>query len=139
RRLPSEQTLTYYEAQDEGRPLYVAALPVDCEADPEVEAAFICAVFDLESLSARGLPTIAAHGVEGGVPYVAYEAPPGRPLSELLAEGRLDSRPLLGVAEGVLEALGGATRHGILHGELCPDAIIVDLSGDTPGVALLGL
>lgn len=138
-RLPAGQTLSYFRAEDAEGPRLVAALPVDCEADPETEAAFICAVFDLEALSGHGVPAIAEHGVEGGVPFVAYEPPPGRLLTEILSTGPLGSRVLLGIAEGILEALAAAQRHGIVHGELGPGSILVDLDGDTPVVTLLGV
>src|SRR5690606_10508059 len=56
--LPWGHTVPYFRAEADGGPVVIATLPVDCQADPETEAAFLCAAFDFESLAGRGLPEI---------------------------------------------------------------------------------
>ncbi len=137
--LPWGQTVPYFRADSEYGPVVIAALPVDCEADPETEAAFVCAAFDLEGISGRGLPSIVEHGVAAGMPFIAYAEPTGRLLSEKLAAGPIPSRPLLGIAEGILEALSNTHRHGMVHGEICPENIVVDERQEPPTVTVLGV
>ncbi len=137
--LPWGQTVPYFRADSASGPVVIAALPVDCEADPETEAAFVCAAFDLEGISGRGIPTIVEHGVAGGMPFVAYAAPTGQLLSDKLARGPIPSRQLLGIAEGMLEALSVSHRHGMVHGEICPENVLVDERQEPPAVTLLGV
>jgi serine/threonine protein kinase len=137
--LPWGQTVPYFRADSAKGAVVIAALPVDCQADPETEAAFVCAAFDLEGISGRGIPAILDHGVAEGMPFVAYAAPSGQLLSDLLARGPLSSRVLIGIAEGVLEALAVSHKHGMVHGEVCPENIIVDERFEPPSVALLGV
>jgi serine/threonine protein kinase len=136
--LPWGHTVPFYRAELDGEPVALATLPVDCHVDPESEAEFLCAAFELESLSGPGLPEVVDQGVVDGLPYLAYRMTEGRVLASLLARGRLSSRLLLRVGEALLDALAACHRLGMVHGELCPENVLVDDTGDHPVVTLLG-
>ena len=72
---------------------------------------------------------------EGGYTYVVNEWGNGVSLDRLLAEGPLSPRRAAWVAKEVAEAISTAHRHGIAHGRLLPENVVITESG---GVKLIG-
>jgi serine/threonine protein kinase len=76
---------------------------------------------------------------ERGYVYLAMELAAGRDLARILHDdGPLDPAEAVSVAVQILEGLGEAHRRGIVHGELQPRYVMVDLATGTPQVKLLG-
>jgi tetratricopeptide (TPR) repeat protein/predicted Ser/Thr protein kinase len=79
--------------------------------------------------------------VLGGSPlrYYAMRFVQGRSLFEIVREGPLDNRRAASYMEPVARALHAAHEQGILHRDLKPHNIMVDLSDDRPLVTDFGL
>jgi len=77
-------------------------------------------------------------GEAGGYAYLVMELVDGRPFSDLLKEGKLDLRALLGVLEKASRGVAAAHEKGIVHRDLKPSNILVTASG-VPKVADFGL
>lgn len=73
--------------------------------------------------------------------YVVMEALEGETLREVLARrGRLELAAALAVLLPVLDALHAAHAHGVLHGDLKPDNVLLErLDGAAPCVRVLNL
>ena len=61
--------------------------------------------------------------------YVALEHGPGWPLQDKLTKGPLDLADVLRIGTDVAAALSAAEAHGVVHGDLRPDHVIVDDEG----------
>lgn len=72
---------------------------------------------------------------EDGYTYVVNEWGNGVSLDRLLAEGPLSPRRAAWVAKEVAEAISTAHRHGIAHGRLLPENVVITESGS---VKLIG-
>lgn len=66
---------------------------------------------------------------EDGVTYVVNEWGNGASLDRLLAEGPLSARRAAWVAKEVAEAISAAHRHGIAHGRLLPENVVITEAG----------
>ncbi len=76
---------------------------------------------------------------DGGYVYLAMELATGRDLSRTLAEdGPLTPAEVVAIASQAADGLAEAHGRGILHTELAPHYVMVDLSSGTPMVKLLG-
>lgn len=74
-----------------------------------------------------------------GYVYLAMELAEGRDLRRILAEdGPLTPEEVVAIGVQALDGLGDAHKRGILHTELAPHYVMVDLSTGTPAVKLLG-
>jgi serine/threonine-protein kinase len=82
--------------------------------------------------------TIHDAGEVGAQSYLVMELVDGRPLSELLREGKLDQRALLVLLEKAARGVAAAHEKGIVHRDLKPSNILVTASGE-PKVADFGL
>ena len=73
---------------------------------------------------------IYAAGVEGGTPYIAMEFVEGEPLDRFLRRyGRLEWQRALHIGGQVAEAIAAAHAHGIVHRDVKPANIMLDLQG----------
>src|SRR5512139_3349071 len=97
--LPWGESIPYFRAESEEGPLVIAALPFECPETSQADNAFRRLTRRLSALSGPSVPALVGHGVEDGVPYLAFEQPSGRPLSEHLSEGRVPSHVLLRIAD----------------------------------------
>jgi serine/threonine-protein kinase len=76
----------------------------------------------------------AGDGVAGegsdGQPYLVMELLEGRLLREVIDEGRLGLKRALGITRQVLEGLGHAHEHGVVHLDLKPTNILLQRDAD---------
>jgi len=124
-----------YAAED----LFVGGREVVLEVlrgDFAVDAEFVAAI--REQAGRLASPQCAHRGIarvyecdttENGAPFLVVEPTQGRRLQEVLDTGALDSYSSVLIASQVGEAFEVLHHHGIVHGELTPEAVIV-VSGD---------
>ena len=124
-----------YAAEDlfvGGREVVLEVLRGDVAADAE----FVGAI--REQAGRLAGPECAHRGIarlygcdttEDGAPFLVAEAARGRRLQDVLDTGALDSYSAVLIASQVGEALEVLHRHGMVHGELTPESVIV-VSGD---------
>lgn len=67
---------------------------------------------------------------ENGYDIFTVEFAPGDKLSEVLEEETLDFARKLSIATAVASALVVAHRHGIVHGAICPDNVLLTQKGE---------
>jgi serine/threonine protein kinase len=77
-------------------------------------------------------------GEADGQLYIVMELVEGRPLSEILAEGRASRKELVEILEQAARGVAAAHEKGIVHRDLKPANILVSASG-TPKVGDFGL
>lgn len=98
--------------------------------------------FQREAQAAAGIShpnvvTVHDAGEADGRPYLVMELVEGRPLNELLKEGR-DERALLTLLEKVARGLEAAHAKGVVHRDLKPANILVTAAGE-PKIGDFGL
>ena len=90
--------------------------------------------FRREAKSAAGLqhPHVVGvfdRGEHDGTYYIAMEHLPGRTLKDVVAQDApLDQERVVSLGAQILLAAGFAHRHGVIHRDLKPHNVIVDLS-----------
>ncbi|MCS6797833.1 MAG: hypothetical protein NZ898_04785 [Myxococcota bacterium] len=104
----------------------LALLPLDCEADPSLAAAFeeraraLMAIHDPHLLETTGFD------VRHGVPFLEWELPEhARTLEERLRERPVDRETAVRVLRGVLRGLCAAHRAGIAHLDVGPTNVLL--------------
>lgn len=134
--LPSTPEAVIYAAED----LFVGGREVVLEVlrgDVAVDAEFVAAI--REQAGRLAGPECAHRGIarlygcdttEDGAPFLVVEAARGRRLQDVLDTGALDSYSAVLIASQVGEALEVLHRHGMVHGELTPESVIVVSSDD---------
>jgi serine/threonine protein kinase len=81
------------------------------------------------ALDHPNISTIFDLNEAAGVHFVAMEHNEGRDVSELLRTGPLGLRNSLAIAIQVTDALADAHSHGVVHGDVRPDNILVTKDG----------
>jgi len=104
--------------------------------DPEGEIDHSEIVRDGAASHAR-LAALLAGGIalDGSSRWIASEHVHGVALRDVLDAGRLDTETALLVARQILEGLAELHRRGIIHDDLTPETVLLDL--DNPGVKLV--
>jgi tetratricopeptide (TPR) repeat protein/tRNA A-37 threonylcarbamoyl transferase component Bud32 len=97
--------------------------------DPAQVERFTSEALMTASLAHPNVVVIYEHGVEGGVPWIAYEYLTGRTLRSALAQARLSLKDALSAAAQVAAALAAAHERGILHRDVKPENVIRDATG----------
>ena len=110
------------------------AVHVVAADDPRSEALLSAARTSATVTDAHLLRVLDA-ATEDGVTYVVNEWGPGVSLDKLLAEGPLSARRAAWVVKEVAEAVTTAHRHGIAHGRLLPENVVITEAGS---VKLIG-
>ncbi len=110
------------------------AVHVIAAEDPRSEA-LLNAARTSATVSDGHLLRVLDAATEDGVTYVVNEWGHGISLDRLLAEGPLSARRAAWVVKEVAEAISTAHRHGIAHGRLLPENVMVTEAGS---VKLIG-
>src|SRR6202167_4669637 len=77
------------------------------------------------------IPAIYEMGVQDGLPFIAMEFVEGEPLDRIIDSRRqLDLITKLSIIEQVCSALGYAHENGIIHRDIKPPNVIVQLDED---------
>lgn len=82
------------------------------------------------SIRHPGVVTLLDHGVDAGVPWMAFEYVEGTSLRSWVEKGRTPWRRVLEVARAVSQALDEARQNGIIHRDIKPDNILISLKGE---------
>ena len=123
--LPWGGLVSYYRGSSEGTPLILCVMPMDVSRSARAEAAFSHLAHGLGSIRSRAVPRILDAGVIDGVPYLAFQDTRGTLLADILRDRPLSSLAVLRLTTDVLDALDAAHAHGLVHGDLTPQNIVV--------------
>jgi serine/threonine-protein kinase len=128
--LPWGGLASYYRASAEGTSLILCVLPMSLRDSRSAEAAFSRFAHALGSIRSRALPRLLDSGAIDGVPYLAFQDTRGTLLTDILRDRRLSSLAVLRLAMNVLDALDAGHEHGLAHGDLNPQNIVVGREPD---------
>ena len=81
------------------------------------------------NLSHPGIVAVYAANVWDGIPAIVMELVDGATLSDLLSVGALPPKVALNILDQLLDALGYAHAHGVVHRDVKPDNIFVNKAG----------
>lgn len=123
----------FWRATDRTLARSVAVHVISAE-DPRSEA-LLNAARTSATVSDGHLLRVLDAATEDGITYVVNEWGHGISLDRLLAEGPLSARRAAWVVKEVAEAISTAHRHGIAHGRLLPENVMVTEAGS---VKLIG-
>ena len=123
----------FWRAIDQTLARSVAVNVVD-NADPRAEALLVAARTSATITEGHFLRVLDA-AREDGVVYVVHEWGTGVSLDQMLSEGPLPPRRAAWLVKEVADAVGFAHGHGIAHGRLVPENVMVT---DTGSVKLIG-
>lgn len=131
--LDDNEGARFWRATDQTLARSVAVHVIAAE-DPR-SAALLNAARTSATVSDGHLLRVLDAATEDGVTYVVNEWGHGISLDRLLAEGPLSARRAAWVVKEVAEAISTAHRHGIAHGRLLPENVMVTEAGS---VKLIG-
>ena len=119
-----------YAAIDERlrRPVAVKLLRPELAADPTVRGRFEAEARAAARLSHPNVVAVFDTGEDEGTPYIVMERLPGDTLADRLPN-RLDTGFVMNVAGDVLGALGAAHAAGIVHRDVKPANILMNVDG----------
>jgi len=104
-------------------------LPVRIAADADVLARFKSEAKAAAALHHPNIITVYEVGSHQGRDFIAMAYIPGKPLSQLIAEGDMTTGQAVDIMLQLCDALEEAHNAGIIHRDLKPDNIIVDERG----------
>lgn len=110
-----------------GRPVVVTFL---APLDPSAERRFDLRAAQLIKLRHPGIASMLAYGVENGSPYVVREQIVGQPLGAFLDRSEALSPGSMTLLQQVAAALDFAHTAGVVHGDLQPDVVLLNVNGD---------
>ncbi|MBI4864350.1 MAG: serine/threonine protein kinase [Candidatus Riflebacteria bacterium] len=114
---------------DLGRPVAVKVLHASAVSDEVQVARFRKEARITASLSHPNIVVLLDHGVDDGVPWIAYEYVAGESVRERLARGPIPWPEACRIADQVASALEAAHHQGILHRDIKPDNILRSEAG----------
>jgi formylglycine-generating enzyme required for sulfatase activity/tRNA A-37 threonylcarbamoyl transferase component Bud32 len=114
--------LSVQEALD--RKVAVKVLHRETLEDRDMVERFVNEARITASLGHPNIVKVIDHGVDGGIPWIAYEYVPGRSLRDVLRSGGLPWAEAVRAASQVAAALEEAHAHGILHRDIKPDNVL---------------
>lgn len=112
-----------------GRTVAVTILLPKLTEDPANLAELLEEARLASALSHPNIATLFDFGESEGSHYLVYEFASGRSLREELAGGAMPPRRALDIAIQLADAVSDAHAHGIIHGDLRPDTIIITSKG----------
>ncbi len=120
-----------YRARDLrlGRTVAIKLLSPRLAADDPLGGAFRRDAMAAAALSHPGIATLFEVGTDEGRGFLVYEYVPGQTLRTLIASGPFNPKRAVGFAIQLADALAEANAHGVLHGDLKPDNVMVTPRG----------
>jgi Tol biopolymer transport system component len=120
-----------YRARDTrlGRDVAIKVLPAELSADSGRLRRFEKEARSASSLNHPNIVTVYDIGSSDSVSWIAMELVEGVTLRQMLAEGPLPLKKLLGVAAQVAEGLARAHAAGIVHRDLKPENVMATKDG----------
>lgn len=112
-----------------GRTVALKIVSTSITVEPERLAALLADATAAASLSHPNIATLFDVGDVDGYAYLAYEFAAGRSLREELGGAPMNPRRALDLAIQIADGVSDAHSHGILHGDLRPETIIVTGKG----------
>ena len=120
-----------YRARDErlGRDVAIKVLPEELTSDRGRLKRFEKEARAASLLNHPNIVTIYQVDESGSTSFIVMELVEGKTLREVLADGRLPVRKLLGIGAQMAEGLARAHASGIVHRDLKPENVMVTKSG----------
>jgi serine/threonine-protein kinase len=112
-----------------GRTVAVKVVGPQLAGDPETLARLLEDARLASSLSHPNIAALWEYGEADGRTYLAYEFAAGRRLSDEAGGTAMPLRRALDLAVQIADGVSDAHAHGIIHGDLRPDVIIVTAKG----------
>jgi Tol biopolymer transport system component len=112
-----------------GREVAIKVLPEALASDRDRLSRFEQEARSASALNHPNIITIYEIGQAEHVSYISMELVAGRTLRELIAEGPLPAKRLLGLAAQIADALAKAHEAGIVHRDLKPENLMVTREG----------
>lgn len=116
------------------RDLAIAVLPLDAESSPEQSRLFHRTFERLKAQTQLPTPTIHDHGIQRGVPFVAWEREEGVLMADML-DGAMPVEGAVQMIDQILGALEAVHAIELHHGDLTPNNVLLQ----PDGIRLLGL
>jgi serine/threonine-protein kinase len=111
--------------RDLDRPVAIKLLNRDALKDPESVERFMNEARITASLVHPHIVVLLDHGVDEGVPWIAYEYVPATSLRARMLERSLDWREALAFGGQIASALAEAHGRGVLHRDVKPENVLV--------------
>jgi eukaryotic-like serine/threonine-protein kinase len=120
-----------YRARDPrlGRVVALKILAQELSTDPEHLRRFEQEARSASALNHPNIVTVYEIGREDDVCFIAMELVEGRTLREILVEGALPAKRLLGIAVQIADGLAKAHAADIVHRDLKPENVMVSKDG----------
>ena len=112
-----------------GRTVALKVVAPSIASDPHRLARLLEDAHAAMALSHPNIATLFDVGEAGGVHYLAYEFAAGRTLRDERGGASMNVRRALDIAVQIADGVASAHGHGIIHGDLRPDTIIVTAKG----------
>jgi len=108
----------------------VKLLPIEASRDEHLVERFRREARTLAKLRHPGIVALLEAGISpAGHFFFVMEHMDGSPLSQLIAEGRLDAAKAIEIVRQVCEALALAHAQGVIHRDIKPSNILIDSTG----------
>lgn len=138
----SGRTTTVFKAHDPARGTDVAIKLLNpmLAQDEGCRAGFLRAARAAWGLADPHVAAIQEVGEFEGRPYIAMELIDGESLAEHLKQGpQLPLREAVRIGAEIASALAAAHSHGLMHGELCASAVLLQSPRDTVKITDFGI
>jgi len=120
-----------YRAHDERlrRSVALKLLPQGVAGPSDRRTRILAEARAASALNHPGITTIYEVGEEGDQLFIVMELVSGSTLREKILKGRMDPLGVARAGAQVAEALAAAHEHGVLHGDVKPENVIVQADG----------
>ena len=120
-----------YRARDEQlqRPVALKLLPKEFASQVDQRTRILAEARAAAALNHPGITTIYEVGEQGDNVFIVMELVTGRGLREMIQQGHIELREQARIGAQLAEALAAAHAQGIVHGDVKPENIIVQVEG----------